>query len=294
MFSSISRLFSDRAGVFAPLFGLLATVVIAATGIRMDYARALNDRSDTQAVADAMVLAMGQSFRHRGTDEQAREDALRIYEAHYGGSTENIRFDIKPMTAKEGRDVSVTFPGSTETTLARILNRNDLDWQVHAAANIGIDRLEMVLLIDISPPILEKDKVNEITEAILPLAENVTPYLQAPITRLISYVPFAESVHFGFTYRDWVQPSERKNFIACFKPDSIADRVSNVPKTKGTLLPAPDHYVLLERDRHYLCPRYDAEVIPFHYSPLGILRTSNRLSLALGWGRATDIALSWG
>src|SRR5690606_22596785 len=76
---------------------------------------------------------------------------------------------------------------------------------------------------------------------------------------------------------------------------SIADRVSNVPKTKGTLLPAPDDYVLLERDRHYLCPRYFSEVVLFAHNTFPLHRTSDEpLNLARGWGRGSVIALSWG
>src|SRR5690606_22091324 len=119
-------------------------------GMGLDYARALNDRVASQAVADAMVLAMAQQLRLGHSHDAARNAARRIYDTHYGSGSNAPGLEIREIAGSSGYDVTVAFPGRTETTLMKLGGFDEVPWQVRATTRVGFGTIELTFVADIS------------------------------------------------------------------------------------------------------------------------------------------------
>ncbi len=78
----ITRLIHDRAGNFAMMTAILAPVLLGVAGISIDITRAVQIRSEMQAVADAAVLAAATSLSNKdGFTEEKAKDLVKTFYA---------------------------------------------------------------------------------------------------------------------------------------------------------------------------------------------------------------------
>lgn len=286
------RFLSNRSGVFVPIFALVTTALLFSIGIGLDYARALSDRAEGQAVADAMALAMAQQLRLGRPQEEARDAANRLYEAQYGSGSAAASLEIRELADSSGYDVSVSFPGHTETTLMKLARFDELSWQVRAAARVGFGALELTFVADVSYSMLSQGKMEDLRESLHHLVKLVYPGRRPIADRVVSLVPFADSVNFGDDrrYLSWLDPELRNApyFTGCFRRESLSATTSTT-STAGTLKP----YVSAPHGGFRLCPDPErTKVILFESNP-----TELNFAISVmgnGWGTGTDHALMWG
>lgn len=306
------RFLSDRSGAFLPIFAVIVAAMLVSVGMGLDYARALNDRGRGQAVADAMVLAMAQELRMGGSSDAARDVARRIYDAHYGRGSDAVSLEIRTLDSFSGYDLIVALPGRTETTLMKLAGFDDVPWQVTAASRVGFGSAELTFVADVSSSMLAPGRMEELRASLRRLVQIVFPGGLTPLNRVVTLVPFSESVNLGTDAQlfSWLDKAYRLDvktgygidpflltfngkplviqFVGCFRRDFSSDITDPAPGSIGTLAP----FYPTVHGGWPLCPSKNSEVLYFENDPSAINTAIARLDN--GYSTGTDEGLLWG
>lgn len=162
--SNFKRLFADRRGNFAIMAAILMTPVFGCVGLAVDYARAMDLKTQLQAAADAAALgaiAEGSPGVKIGLDKiedgrmtLAETDASNLFRGYLIGSNGVELGDVKTEVVKTGTELRarIDFSASIETTFARIFGYDDLTVSGAATAVVRTaPYMDFYMLLDNSP-----------------------------------------------------------------------------------------------------------------------------------------------
>lgn len=283
----------ENSGSLAILFVSVLTGLVIAAGVALDYARALSDRTEGQAIADSMVLAAAKELQLGADKPTATKTALKIYRAHYGEAAPAPDIAIDNAGAASGFNLRVSFTQATDTTFMRLKRREPVSWTVEAYSEVMRRRAEIAFVADVSAS-MAGEKMVELRTALTQLVQAIFPNDIADPGMRISLIPYSDTIHFGESYRDWLDPDSSKaaahDFIGCFRPDRFTDRMRVVPKDV-----VPGHYKAFKQSHlngYPFCMSENSRVVLFESDPAALVERINRMEI--GFGTGTDIALGWG
>ncbi len=127
--ASFAGLLKDRGGNFAMVTALIATPLLLAGGVAVDYSNASTQRTNLQQIADATALEGGKVFD--GTNLAA---ATTTAQAFLKGYSSQMPGNVTSTMTADGRTFKVALNASVDTSLMKIANYNSISIGANAAA----------------------------------------------------------------------------------------------------------------------------------------------------------------
>ncbi|HZA02810.1 MAG TPA: hypothetical protein VE665_11085 [Hyphomicrobiaceae bacterium] len=131
-----NRFGHDHSGTVAPIFGLVAALLILSVGITIDYARTIEIQSLMQSALDS--AAMAASAADVEDDDERRTVAAQMFAANYPGS-------VQPSVTVNGTTVTVTARENVPTALTSVAGIERIEVSASASA-ARVDGLPVCLL----------------------------------------------------------------------------------------------------------------------------------------------------
>lgn len=203
---------SDTAANMSIMLGLGATVLLAAAGGAIDFARWTSMKSELQVHLDAAVLAGTQKLAESNGDEKG---ALKVAKAHFeeaiAGQPDLVDNHIKFVM--NGAKTGVVSKGNAnlETSLLKAVGitklplRQTSEAEIGTASSVAVGNLEVALVLDVTGsmcadgtgPCSSGAKLTAMKNAAKDLLDAVVWDDQSTYTSKVSIVPFASAVRVG-------------------------------------------------------------------------------------------------
>ena len=233
--SEAIRLFGeDTSGVFAVVFGLMATVLIAVAGAAVDYTYWMSARSAAQQAADTAALAAAVSSETEATTLR------KVAAAYVAASVEverwpDIALQNVVFTASTDR-VEVTVGGSVGTFFLGLVGIDTLPVHVISVGERAPGgRLEVAMVLDNTWSMAASDaagttKIAALKAASHGLLDEVLADTRAEVK--VSVIPYAEYVNVGPSNRNqpWMEVAANYSTTS---PRTCETRTTRSQCTKG-------------------------------------------------------------
>jgi Flp pilus assembly protein TadG len=184
----------NTSGSVAVILGIVATVMIGAAGIALDFAHASYIRTSLQHALDSAVLAASAS--HVQTEEEAEALIHQYMNSNWKQKFPTLAVDIKP---KVGED-NVTGVATTQvpTFLMGILGIKEIGVRVSSTATASIDKIEVAMVIDNSSSM--SSNLDLLKKSLLAVVETLDASLSTSVTYAI--IPYSVYVNVGTSNKD--------------------------------------------------------------------------------------------
>src|SRR6185295_2542369 len=184
----------NTSGSVAVILGIVATVMIGAAGIAVDFVNASYIRTSLQHALDSAVLAASAS--HVQTEEQAEALIHQYMNSNWKQKFPTLAVDIKP---KVGED-NVTGVATTQvpTFLMGILGIKQIGVRVSSTATASIDKIEVAMVIDNSSSM--SSNLDLLKKSLLAVVETLDASLSTSVTYAI--IPYSVYVNVGTSNKD--------------------------------------------------------------------------------------------
>ena len=127
--ASFAGLLKDRGGNFAMVTALIATPLLLAGGVAVDYSNASTQRTNLQQIADATALEGGKVF-----DGSNLAAATTKAQAFLKGYSSQMPSNVTSSMTADGRTFKVALNAAVDTSLMKIANYNSIPIGANAAA----------------------------------------------------------------------------------------------------------------------------------------------------------------
>ena len=204
--------------------------------------------------------------------------------------------------------------GDVPTTFMSLIGKKNVGFAAIAESAVDLKSVEIALVVDVSWS-MRNGKIDPMKRALDDFFDVLYPHPSFQNSRVVSLIPYSDTIHFGDRYRNWLKPDdpptpvtytradgstytqyeylEPRNselFEGCFQHEPnnqiVSGQVSSV--SPGNFL----SYVQSYRVGTPLCPSSKSQVRMFDKNKVGLKRAVN--DLELGFGTSTDIGTVWG
>ena len=193
----LSRVLGDfvqeRRGNVAILFGFALIPLLLATGVAVDYGRAMMVRDRMADAADSAALAIG-SWPDL-TQAQMTTKAQQYFDANYPPST--LGTVGKLNVSFSGDDITVTVSGTVKTTFMGVANIDHIDVGATSTVTKKQRKIELVLVLDTTGSMGQGGKIDALKSAAKKMVSTLFNGNATSDSLKIGVVPFAAAVNIG-------------------------------------------------------------------------------------------------
>ena len=281
--------YRDRSGSIAMLFGLFLVPVIMLLGLAIDGLRTLNATTTVTGALDAAALAAARAMTEGNlSDAEVTEVANRFFLANARGADKVSYSNFDPLvvtTDRDANEVTVAVIARVPTTFAKIANVNEFTIRRQASATVGINEIEIGLMLDVTGSMRRNGKLRALQRATKDLIDAVVPEGPNAGRVRIALAPYSEQVNVG---RFAPLVADARNASGC-----VVERRAGGIDSDDPPVGAGKFHVLTRADqrryRRNLCP--DAEILPLTSDKDQLRRAVDRYR-ANGW-TAGHLGIQW-
>ena len=190
-----------------PMLALAALPVFGAVGAAVDYSRVNATRTAFQAAIDSTALMLSKEAPtlnggQLGSKATAYFNALFVRPEAY-----NVSITQQFSSPQQGSfSLTVSGNGTVDTTFARVLGYQSVNFDASTTVVWGIKRLNLALVLDNTGSMASSNKMTELKAAAHNLLTTLQNAAKQPGDILVSIVPFATDVNVGTQYVDapWI------------------------------------------------------------------------------------------
>ncbi len=202
-------------GAVAPIFAIALIPMLGAAGAAIDFARAYQERTVIQDSLDGAALAGGRKVGVSTNDEIKAEIDKYYYDNIGNKITNPPALTMEPVT---GGTITLTTQLHVPTTLLRIMNMDEIVFNMKTQAKAGMGTIELAMVLDNSTS-MAGSKISTLKTAATDLTTklfNLTSTSTQPDPVKMAVVPFASSVKVGSQYSNeaWVDTGNQSSYNA--------------------------------------------------------------------------------
>jgi Flp pilus assembly protein TadG len=207
----VRRFFGNTSGSVAVILGIVATVMVGAAGIAVDFVNASYIRTSLQHALDSAVLAASSS--HVETDSEAEALIHEYMDSNWKQKFPTLAVDIKPKLGKD----NITSDATTEvpTLLMGILGIKDIAIRVSSTATATESTIEVAMVIDNSSSM--QSNLTLLKNSLLAVTETLDSSLSTNVEYAI--IPYSVYVNVGTSNKNksWLSFSgvDKKSWTGC-------------------------------------------------------------------------------
>lgn len=276
---------SDERGTVAVVFGLMFIVLTFIAGLAIDYSRIVHTKSKFAAAVDAATLAAGRSMLNGGSESEAREIAIKIFEenVHAGGelaasyNTPDVTID----TATGG--VTVDVAPVVKMTLTSVLGFDTMTVPVTASTMVDQQDIELGIQLDLTGSMCDPcSKIDALKSASAKLVDVLLPDGGRSNKVRIALAPYSAGVNVGSYARDVIQ--NYKNGSTCAYDRAGTDALTDAAPAKGAYFKGK-----AQLSKAGDCP--DAQIMPLTSNKDALTKAISRYST--GGSTAGQLGTNW-
>ncbi len=184
-------------GNVAMMFAIMAVPLLAATGLVIDYNRAVMVRGEMQDALDAAALFLSRNPNTPSMNEsQIKAAALAAFQANFNDPNA-INVSLTPVYSSTGPTVTMTGAATVPMTFMNVVGVKQLDIGARSVATWGHQRLRVALVLDNTGSMKDDGKMTALKTA----TGNLLTQLKNVATKdedvYVSIVPFSKDVNLG-------------------------------------------------------------------------------------------------
>jgi Flp pilus assembly protein TadG len=180
---------SNTSGSVAVILGIVATAMIGAAGVAVDYVHASYIRTSLQHALDSAVLAASSS--HVETESQAEALIHEYMDSNWKQKFPTLALDIKPALGED--NVSGVATTQVPTLLMGILGIKDIAIRVSSTATASLDTIEVAMVVDNSSSM--RSNLDLLKDSLLAVVETLDNSLSSDVKYAI--IPYSVYVNVG-------------------------------------------------------------------------------------------------
>lgn len=186
------RFARDEKGNFLILTAFVMMVLVAAAGLAVDIANAMNTKTRIQDALDAAALAAA------ANPTISEADAKLLAEAYFASNVADIAFfDSPTITAQfQGEKVILTASANVPTTLMRAVAQDKMPVVVRSEVSRGGTNVEVALALDLTGSMVG-GRLADLKVAASDFVDTVVADVQTPYTSKVAIVPYSMGVNVG-------------------------------------------------------------------------------------------------
>src|SRR5215213_8116751 len=207
----LRKFIANTSGSVAVILGIVATVMVGAAGVAVDFVNASYIRTSLQHALDSAVLAASSS--HVETDSEAEALIHEYMDSNWKQKFPTLAVDIKPKLGKD----KITSDATTEvpTLLMGILGIKDIAIRVSSTATATESTIEVAMVIDNSSSM--QSNLILLKNSLLAVTETLDSSLSTDVEYAI--VPYSVYVNVGTSNKNksWLSFSgvDKKSWTGC-------------------------------------------------------------------------------
>lgn len=203
MIGLFGRFGKDARGSIATIFGLTVFVLLASSGIAIDFSRINRLTTRVNASLDAAALAAARELRLSGTpDGELRALAESYFDANLRQVTNMEgridRFSI--VINREKSAITVSADVVLPTTIGSVFNLGEYRTTLSASSIYSARDIELGMMLDVSGS-MAGSKIQSLRDAAKDLAQIVLDDTHGPSMNKIAIAPYSSAVNAG-TYAE--------------------------------------------------------------------------------------------
>lgn len=237
----------DERGNIAMMTALMAVMIVGVSALAIDASRGFSAKSDLANASDAVALMLAKSGEDDEADLRAQADAYLA--RHYPGES-GARLSVVSIE-KDGDVVSVQLANNIDTTLGRILKRDNLDIGAASQAVYSETEMDIALVLDTTgsmgwPATGGGTKMQALKSAANGMANEIETLASGNVR--MSVVPFSDYVNVGADNANapWLRVvGNRSDFKGCVgsrpapRDETPAFGTARIPGLSGIECGAP-------------------------------------------------------
>jgi Flp pilus assembly protein TadG len=219
LLSCFNRLWFDRRGNIAILFGLAIIPVFGAMGVAVDYSLANASRTALQASLDNTGLMLAKMMPLSDSDLNTR--GWQIFQGNLGNSPlvfHQADLVITQTTSTLQLDINTTYNTQLASVLKLVGASTSFPVGAHTQVSWGNSRLRVALVLDNTGSMSASGKIGALKTATTNLINQLKGIVTTPGDVYISIVPFVKDVNVGASnytanwidWYDWEKNNQSK------------------------------------------------------------------------------------
>ena len=151
MLIKLLKKLSDDAGQVAIIFALSIIPIFAVAGFAIDFQNTVKKKQKVQVIIDSAVLAAARVKQTGATDGEVRTALSAFLDAQLapmGGGMDCDAPSVAVGTAAERITASISCRQAT--SLTRVVGQEQMNFNVSAVAEYGIDKIDVAFMFDVS------------------------------------------------------------------------------------------------------------------------------------------------
>ena len=188
------QLAKSVAGNFTVMFALILFPITSVAGLAIDYRAAVNAQTKVQSIVDQALLSTAKIYRDPSDEDEAQTYINGLISQQLRQLPIQLSCaDAALSVPDDDRQVEVTIACKKTAELMQVFGIDEIDFTVTATATWGVDKLEVVFVLDMShsmaPNIADlQGSMGGILDALLP--ETGTPPVEDTRIGIVTFSSF--------------------------------------------------------------------------------------------------------
>lgn len=189
---------SDERGTIAPIFGLMAIVLMFIAGMAIDYGRITHSESKIRTAADGAALAAGRAMLDgRLSDDEVKDLGRAFFNQNVTSSGKFGTINgVEILLDRPAGSVTVNVDAEVPMTITRVGGFNDVDLGVTSMVLSDQHDIELGMALDVTGS-MAGSKIADLKTAAKDLVDILLPDGGTPNKVRIGLAPYAASVNAG-------------------------------------------------------------------------------------------------
>jgi Flp pilus assembly protein TadG len=227
----------ETRGNVMMLFALSCLVIFPLVGFAIDFSRVIVDKQKLQMTTDSAALAAAHDVF------ESVETRQEIVEAYLTALSQELGREVL-YTFSQSSDGTITLVTriSVETTISKIMGRDEIDVRVRSDAVAGGSDIEVAIVLDVSGS-MSGSRIAALKDASAELIDIVVSEEQVPYYSKASIIPYASAVNPG-TYLEAARGSPvpgRSITAAAWRADNVTRNISGATRANPVTITSNGH-----------------------------------------------------
>ncbi|MBX2834819.1 MAG: pilus assembly protein [Micavibrio sp.] len=190
--SILKRYFREQVAAIIIVFALTAPILVATTGMALDYAMAYLVKQRLAQAIDAAALAGAANSSDPATITQKVQ---QFFDANYPSEKLGVTFD--PTVVVDGDEVKVSGVARYDTWFLGVIGIDEIDVEAETTVQREVQGLEVVMVLDNTGSMSSNNNIGTLRTASKSFINILFNSTLNPNTIKIGMVPYSSSVRIG-------------------------------------------------------------------------------------------------